>query len=326
MIIMELAVESLASNYQYKLAGGTLPTLITLTQFIWCMLLPLMVKPATVKTVNFSPVKIGPYITMSFVVACATGLATASLRYVAYPVKIVFKSTKLIPTMVVSAAMLGNVHSIGDYMAAALLCVGTALFIYHPDKTVGDAMHNSSTFGCFLLLVSVVFDSLLPNVQKKMMARVSPEELMVNTNLVGSLGMLAYICIFSENIDRIFAYFASSDDSKMALVLQLCIVGASLSFAVLCYTSLIQETGPVVAVTVSTIRKVVTIVLSYVVFPKPLGWRELTALVLIGLGIFVENFWKRIVPAAIQDQGHVVTASSHYDSTMSNPGRFQDKH
>jgi drug/metabolite transporter (DMT)-like permease len=97
---------------------------------------------------------------------------------------------------------------------------------------------------------------------------------------------------------------------------------------VLCYTSLIQETGPVVAVTVSTIRKVVTIVLSYVVFPKPLGWRELTALVLIGLGIFVENFWKRIVPAAIQDQGHVVTApvSSHYDSTMSNPGRFQDKH
>lgn len=292
---MELAVESIAANYHLKLVGGTLPTIITLLQFIWCMILPLMVKPATVKVVSFSLEEIGPYVVMSFVVACATGLATASLHYVTYPVKIVFKSTKLIPTMVVSTVILGNEHTFGDYVAAALLCIGTSLFIYHPDKLAGDEMDGSSMFGCLLLFASVIFDSLLPNIQKKMMTTVSPEVLMVNTNLVGTIGILAYMCLFSDHLNILFAYFTSSDDSKLSLVLQLCAVGASLSFAVLCYTSLIEETGPVVAVTVSTVRKVVTIVLSYVVFPKPIGWRELSALVLIGLGVFVENFWKRVI-------------------------------
>jgi solute carrier family 35 (adenosine 3'-phospho 5'-phosphosulfate transporter), member B3 len=43
-----------------------------------------------------------------------------------------------------------------------------------------------------------------------------------------------------------------------------------LSTAVLAYTRLIQASGSVVAVAVSTLRKVVTVTLSYIVFPKQL--------------------------------------------------------
>ena len=293
---MELVLESVATNFRNKLIGGSLATLITLTQFTWCFLIPLVCKPETLKTISIAPAKIGPYMAMAFVVSCATVLATASLYFVAYPVKIVFKSCKLIPTMILSTVLLGSTHSLGDYISAVLLCMGTALFVYRPQKNSVSTSDDGSSWGCLLLLLSVVCDSLLPNIQKRMMSKASPEEVMVNTNLVGMVGMLAYMCVFSDHLDSICAYFAMDDDMKLVLLLQLSIVGSSLGFAVLCYTSLIHETGPVVAVTVSTMRKVVTMVLSYVIFSKALNWTDLAALVLIGLGIFVENFSKRFMP------------------------------
>ena len=49
-------------------------------------------------------------------------------------------------------------------------------------------------------------------------------------------------------------------------------MGLGLATAVLAYTKLIQVTDSVVAVQVATLRKVATVVLSYIVFPKPWLW------------------------------------------------------
>ena len=48
-------------------------------------------------------------------------------------------------------------------------------------------------------------------------------------------------------------------------------VGVGLGTAVLSYTELIRRSGPAVAVAVATLRKVVTVVLSYILFPKPMS-------------------------------------------------------
>ena len=59
--------------------------------------------------------------------------------------------------------------------------------------------------------------------------------------------------------------------SRPLLLVYLFAVGVGLGTAVLAYTRLIQVSGPVVAVGVATLRKVATVVLSYVIFPdKPL--------------------------------------------------------
>jgi len=60
-----------------------------------------------------------------------------------------------------------------------------------------------------------------------------------------------------------------------------------LGTAVLAYTELIRRSGPAVAVAVATLRKVVTILLSYIIFPKPMtGLHAISAgLVVSGLGL-----------------------------------------
>ena len=60
-----------------------------------------------------------------------------------------------------------------------------------------------------------------------------------------------------------------------------------LGTAVLAYTELIRRAGPAVAVGVATLRKVFTILLSYIIFPKPMTPLHMAsaALVICGLGV-----------------------------------------
>ena len=207
-----------------------------------------------------------------------------------YPVKIVFKSSKLIPTMIVSIFFFNKTYTILDYSSAVMLCLGTSLFVYDPSKASTSSSTSVFSPGVVLLIAAVTCDAFLPNVQKRMLSTVSPEELMINSNLMGSLLLSVYM-LFSGSLQDLINVLYGGEKSFL-LGVALIGIGSCLAMAVLCYTHLINEAGPIVAVGVATLRKVVTLVLSYVVFPKPLAWSEVGALCLIGAGLGLEA-WKR---------------------------------
>lgn len=313
MVVMEISLEYLTLHYQSKVSQTTLPCVVTLSQFLCCFLIPIVWKPSTIRNINFSVSNLLPYAAISFIVFCATGLATAAVAFVSYPTKIVFKSIKLIPTMVISYVLLGNTHSIRDYCAALFLCCGTALFVYKPPSTtptsVTELPYDQSLVGVVLLTCSVICDAILPNVQKRMMAvdSISVEELMMNVNMIGTLGLLFYMLVFdyrpiidmwelvcgSKNKSTVVAFGETSDTLShdgVVFIVVLGIVGCSLAASVLCYTKLIKESGPVIAVSIATLRKVVTIILSYTLFLKPITMREVIALLIITSGVCMEAF------------------------------------
>ena len=76
------------------------------------------------------------------------------------------------------------------------------------------------------------------------------------------------------------------------LLFYLTSVGIGLSTAVWAYTKLIQATSSVVAVAVSTLRKVATIALSYIIFPKPLLPIHMVSFVLVVAGMVLSSFSK----------------------------------
>ena len=86
---------------------------------------------------------------------------------------------------------------------------------------------------------------------------------MVNVNAMGFVQLLLYMTgtsLLQETIATCTEY--------PRLVVYLVLVGMGLSTAVLAYTRLIATSGSVVAVTVATLRKVMTVVLSFVIFPN----------------------------------------------------------
>lgn len=88
---------------------------------------------------------------------------------------------------------------------------------------------------------------------------------MINVNTVGTGAVLLYMLVTGQLLDIV-----SACQSHPLLLFYLTCVGVGLSTAVWAYTKLIQATSSVIAVAVSTLRKVGTICLSYILFPKPL--------------------------------------------------------
>jgi solute carrier family 35 (adenosine 3'-phospho 5'-phosphosulfate transporter), member B3 len=254
-----------------------------------------------------------PYIFLSILVFGSAGLATESVKYVSYPTKVVFKSSKLIPTMLVASIMQRKIYTYTEYAAAMFLCIGAAGYAYGGASS--SAAGHDTSYGIVLLVVSVFCDAIVPNVQKRLLSKansgsnqqglpklsvdsdtkdsavstnhvggVSADELMVNTNTVG-FGILLFYMIITGHMQE----FLATCTIQPILLLFLLTVGTCLSVAVYAYTRLIQESGSVFAVSVATLRKVATVVLSFVLFPKPLRFIHIGSGFLVLGGILLSS-------------------------------------
>ncbi len=311
------------------------------------------------------------YVKLSAVVYGATALATKSLAYsgVTYVTKVVFKSAKLIPTMLVGVIMdaraikKGNTtvkkhnYTVWDYGSALLLCIGAAGFCMSPKHSSDSSDENLATtsnntagphwVGISLLIGSVFCDAFVPNISEQLMQQgptntissmtrkdsgedlngdeevelksllvsnsgpnnnnnihhdnhataatskkkeggLSSASLMVNTNSIG-FALLFLSTVVSSQLIPIVSFMAVHPHF---LLLHLT-VGCGLGTAVLAYTELIKRSGPAFAVAVATLRKVVTLVLSYIIFPKAMTITHLASSCLVLAGIAVGFAGKR---------------------------------
>lgn len=210
---------------------------------------------------------------------------------VSYTTKVAFKSAKLVPTMLVATATGSRRYTAREYTAALLLCVGAGSFALDPGSGSNGRESSEPTewsqagIGLSMLSVAILCDALVPNAQSRLLeTQISARQLMVNTNLVGLVLALGWMVSLGEFAEVI----AATVVSPLLLVL-LCLVGASLALAVLCYTMLIESAGPVVAVSVATLRKTATIALSYIFFPKPWTLTRIIGVTAVVAGIVLAS-------------------------------------
>ena len=298
MIGHEVALEAASTSFGHldALAGAA-----TCFQFSFCVLFPLVLsKGKGLEDLPKTTRDILPYIRLSVLVFGATGLATEAVRYVTYPTKVVFKSAKLIPTMAVATVWQGQRYSQIEYLAAVLLCAGAAGYSYgsgQPNGSDNARSTSAASWGIILLVTSILCDSIVPNYQKLLLNQgLSATQLMINVNTVGSLSVLAYMLVTGQLFDIV-----TTCRTHPMLLLYLTSVGLGLSTAVWAYTKLIQATSSVVAVAVSTLRKVATIALSYIIFPKPLLTVHIVSGILVLAGMVLSSAAKEGKPAKGSD-------------------------
>ena len=294
MIFHELALEACMKAFSSldAVAGA-----VTLAQFGFCVALPVVVtKGRALERFPTNRKSFLPYIGLSIVVFGATALASQAVKYVTYPTKVIFKSAKLIPTMMVATVLQGTAYHTIEYFSALLLCIGAAG--YSLDS--GNGSHSANQWqGILLLLISIVCDALVPNLQQRLLSannkllpaqtdgtgNLSAGQLMVNVNAIGFVGLLGSMLLAGQLTPILAA-------SNPLLLFYLFMIGMGLSTAVFAYTKLIQSSGSVVAVAVSTLRKVATVVLSYVFFPKPLTPTHIFSGCLVLTGMFLSTHSK----------------------------------
>ena len=138
--------------------------------------------------------------------------------------------------------------------------------------------------GPILLATSTVFDSIVPNLQEQLLqiARVKTSSMILVSNAVMCAVLLAYTMATGE-LRTALAYCEGHRDAGAVLLAQ----GVCAFLGLRCYLAIIRDHGGVVGVLTANARKVLTIVLSFVLFSKPFNRRHLAGLGLVSAGVFL---------------------------------------
>ena len=121
---------------------------------------------------------------LSMTSIASTFTSVRSLRYVIYPVQILFKSCKPVPVMAFGV-VLGKKYSVRKYANVILITSGVALFMGGGSSASKPGGADNALIGAFLLSISLCFDGATGAYEDKLMSEqeISPFDLMFNIQL-----------------------------------------------------------------------------------------------------------------------------------------------
>jgi adenosine 3'-phospho 5'-phosphosulfate transporter B3 len=144
MSLVEVSFIALASLVQSRCGSQHLPLAPSLTE-LKCSLL------------------------LAVFIAITMGTGSAAIPHASFPVKVVMKSSKLLPTMLIRSLFMNAKYSAAQAAAAIGVCVGCAMFAL-ADANTKSSNHASHT-GILLLSVAVVADACIANTQETVLSR-----------------------------------------------------------------------------------------------------------------------------------------------------------
>ena len=237
----------------------------------------------------------------------------AALRYLNYTTRIVAKSSKVIPTMIIGTVLQGRRYGLNEYLAASLLVAGIALF------TMGDvdARPSFDPRGVALIVLALFLDSFAANFEERRLFDVpepaSHAEVVFHANAVGaaftvcamgltgelrtameSLGLVSktpsdafYVergfesasgasrSSSSGSVEFVEASGAGAAEGSFAAALPAVLASATFGYISVSFILLlIRHFGASNAEIVKSTRKLVSIAASLILYPKPMGWKH----------------------------------------------------
>ncbi|XP_043279067.1 adenosine 3'-phospho 5'-phosphosulfate transporter 2 [Venturia canescens] len=225
----------------------------------------------------------GTYLILAFLTLGTMGFSNSSLGYLNYPTQVIFKSCKLIPVLIGSIIIQGKKYGPLDFISAGLLCIGLALF------TLADSMISPrfNMIGVVMISCALICDAIIGNLQEKSMKqyKATNTEVVLYSYGIGFVYLLMILFFTGELASgAAFCLQHPVETYGYALVFSLCgYLGVQIVL------TLVQCCDAFVAVTVTTYRKAVTIILSFLFFYKPFTFQYVWSGLLIVLGIYL-NF------------------------------------
>ncbi|KAG4992745.1 hypothetical protein AAZX31_09G242400 [Glycine max] len=269
------------------------------------------------------------YVKLSAVLMGSHGLTKGSLAFLNYPAQIMFKSTKVLPVMIMGAFIPGlrRKYPLHEYISAILLVVGLILF------TLADAQTspNFSMIGVIMISGALVMDSFLGNLQEAIFT-MNPEttqmEMLFCSTVVG-LPFLIPPMLFTGELFK-----AWTSCSQHPYVYGVLVFEAMATFiGQVSVLSLIAIFGAATTAMITTARKAVTLLLSYLIFTKPLTEQHGSGLLLIAMGItlkmlpdnkFTSTKTKRVLTSSARDNGAKSTSDEEL-GTLPNSGENDER-
>lgn len=188
----------------------------------------------------------------------------ASLKYVSFPVQTIFKSSKVIPVMIMGKVLKGTVYPFGQYVEAAFITLGVAVFSLASKSS--DKDETTELLGLMFLVMYISFDSFTSQWQDKVYQKygrsnVDPYQMMLGVNT-------SAICITTAGLIVSGDFPIVVEFLKVnPIVFQYNVITAITSASgQLCIYYTIKEFGPIVFTIIMTTRQMISICISSILF------------------------------------------------------------
>jgi len=176
-----------------------------------------------------------------------------------------------------------------EYLCALCICAGLVLFSM-ADYTLDPLQFNS--LGLVLVSGSVVADSILPNAQEHLFkAGSSRLEVTVFSNLFSLIGMTV-VTLGDGTLLQFWDMLRRDSTLAMYFAVYTILSYASIS----CYMILVKRFGGVTAVVLTTARKAMTLILSFMLFPKGFSWLYVYGSLLVLGAVMMASICKKMGP------------------------------
>lgn len=168
------------------------------------------------------PTEISKYnmLVLSLTSIASTFTSVRSLRYVIYPVQVLFKSCKPVPVMIFNL-ILGKRYKLTKYVNVIIITAGVGLFMGGGNSTHKDAgdtaQGDTLLMGALMLSISLCFDGATGAYEDKLMSKnnVEPFDLMYNIQL--GKAVIAFCVLVATN--GLNDFLKTLGDGGFALVL-----------------------------------------------------------------------------------------------------------
>lgn len=207
-------------------------------------------------------------------------LSALSPLYLNYPTHIIFKSSKILPTMFIGAVWLRKRYGSQDYLAALALVAGLILFVL-ADASVTP---NFNLFGVGVISIALVADSLVGNWQEYLFRDFGASQNEVATYTMGFAFLISIVLGFGfgNDAEGLRETLASSTLSFVVIVFAL----ANYLGTVFVLT-MIQRFGVSTTVFTTSVCKATTMALSFILFPKPFTVQHALGALLVAAGVVI---------------------------------------
>lgn len=235
----------------------------------------------------------------------SSSLSNVALNYINFPTKVVFRSSKLIPTMGIAVFFFRKKYKAAEWLSALCVCIGLACVGIADATSLGE---DFRLLGIVLVSLSVIADSATPNLQQRLFNRgESRADIVFITNLVNVFCMLVALT-FSGDIRGALSLAVTDPVLGWYMTAYAFISYIAVSF----HMSIVQKFGGVVGVLVGNARKLLTILISFFVFPKPI-----TPLYIIGVVLSLGGLTAAMI---FRDQPQQTRAQKQTHQNNTNEG------
>jgi adenosine 3'-phospho 5'-phosphosulfate transporter B3 len=188
--------------------------------------------------------------------------------------------------MVIATIINKRIFQAVEYLAAFAISLGLIIFAA-VDWQISPIFHP---IGLALVSMSVFADAILPNAQERLFRLGSSRlEVTVYTNFFTLIAM-TITTMLSGDLVKLFQLAKTSDTNLIAyMATYICIS----YIAVSSFMMIVKKYGGVTAVLLSTARKGMTLILSFILFPKAFSYFYVVGAVLVLGGLLVASLAKQ---------------------------------